>query len=353
MADVLDQNEVDALLAAVGSGSPEEVSIPKVRKATSRPSVEAHTYDFKRPERVSKDQMRALESLHEGFARNLGASLSAYLRTIVEVRVATIEQLTYSEFIHSLPNPTNFNLLRCEPLEGQMCLEISPLIIYPIIDRLLGGSNAEMFIPQRPLTLIELRLIKKIIDRVLKELTEAWSTLVTVNFDLSETESNPHLVQIVAPNEVVVVLGFELKMGQRAGTMGLCIPFNVIEPVMSKLSSQGWLSYRRAKEVNDQSDDILECLDAAKMEVRTILAETGITVKELINLQPGDIIQTGKPANEEVLVCVEGKNKFAAHIGKHKLNRAVKITRLIEPGDKLLRPATDVTIEDEKKGERG
>ena len=176
MADVLDQNEVDALLAAVDTGGGDDGApsqrMPTSRPAPNTPQKESRTYDFKRPERVSKDQMRSLESLHDSFSRNLGASLSSFLRTIVEVRVSTIEQLTYSEFIHSLPNPTNFNLLSCEPLEGQMCLEISPLIIYPIIDRLLGGSSNEIFVPQRPLTSIELRLIQKMTDRALTELTE-------------------------------------------------------------------------------------------------------------------------------------------------------------------------------------
>ena len=197
------------------------------------------------PSASARTRCGPLEAIHEGFARNFGASLSGFLRTIVEVRVATIEQLTYSEFIHSLPNPTCFNLLNAEPLEGQLCLEISPLIIYPIIDRLLGGSNADLFIPQRPLTAIEWRLVKQITDRAVTNLTEVWSNLVDVKFELAETESNPHLVQIVAPNEVVVVIGFELKMGTRAGTMTLCLPFNVIEPVMGKLATQSWLAYQR------------------------------------------------------------------------------------------------------------
>ena len=346
MADVLDQNEVDALLAAVDAGQIDEQAAVSPAAAAQAPK-EAHTYNFTRPERVSKDQMRSLESLHESFARNLGASLSSFLRTIVEVRVATTEQLTYSEFIHSLPNPTNFNLLTCEPLEGQMCLEISPLIIYPIIDRLLGGSSNEMFIPQRPLTLIELRLIAKITDRALSELTEVWSSLVAVKFSLSETESNPHLVQIVAPNEVVVVIGLELRMGPRAGTMSLCIPFNVIEPVMSKLATQGWLAYRRSHAIEDQSEKIIKRLDSAKIELRACLAESAISVKELLALQPGDIIQTTKPANEEVLVRIEGKNKFAARVGKHKQNRAIKITRATKAGDRLERPVTEVILDED------
>ncbi len=170
MAEVLDQAEVDALLAAVDSGqidqqTAEVIGPPGGRKSATK---DVRLYDFKRPERVSKDQIRALEAIHEGFARNFGASLSAFLRTIIEVRVATVEQLTYSEFIHSLPNPTCFNLLTAQPLEGQMCLEISPLIIYPVIDRLLGGSNNDLFIPQRPLTGIEWRLVGKITARALQ-----------------------------------------------------------------------------------------------------------------------------------------------------------------------------------------
>ncbi|HUU84500.1 MAG TPA: flagellar motor switch protein FliM [Phycisphaerae bacterium] len=327
MADVLDQTEVDALLEAVSAGDLEESQQP-TRRAELSPK-EVRSYDFKRPERVSKDQMRALEGIHEGFARNLGASLSGFLRTIIEVRVATTEQLTYSEFIHSLPNPTNFNLLKCEPLEGQMCLEISPLIIYPIIDRLMGGSSTELFIPQRPLTMIELRLVRQLTNRALACLTELWCEMVPVKFEVSEVESNPHLVQIVAPNEVVVVIGFEIKMGARAGTMSLCIPFNVIEPVMTKLAAQGWVAYQRRSVADDRKQDITRRLNTAEVELQAHLADTTITVRELLDLQPGDIIQTAKPAAEEVIVQIEGRTKYRARLGRFKDNKAVKITETV------------------------
>ena len=333
MTDVLDQSEVDALLAAVEAGGVETAE--QLTSRAARASKEVHSYDFKRPERVSKEQMRALEGIHDSFSRNLGASLSGFLRTIVEARVVTVEQLTYSEFIHSLPNPTNFNLLTVEPLEGQMCLEISPLIIYPIIDRLLGGSNSELFVPQRPLTAIEQRLVARITDRALTALTETWSELVEVDFKLAEVESNPHLVQIVAPNEVVVVLGFEIKMSGRAGTMSLCIPFNVIEPVMGKLLSQGWLAYQRQSAVEDKSQDIARGLGATFVTVSAYLAETTITVGELLALQPGDILQTTKPVGGEIILQVEGQNKFAGQIGRHKDNTAVKITRPAEVEEPL------------------
>jgi flagellar motor switch protein FliM len=334
LADVLDQSEVDALLAAVESGGI-ETAAETVSTRASRAPKDVHTYDFKRPERVSKEQMRSLEGIHDSFARNFGASLSGFLRTIVEVRVATAEQLTYSEFIHSLPNPTNFNLLTVEPLEGQMCLEISPLIIYPIIDRLLGGSNSELYVPQRPLTMIEQRLVARITDRALTSLTESWTELVEITFKIGEVESNPHLVQIVAPNEVVVVLGFEIKIGGRAGTMSLCIPFNVIEPVMGKLLSQGWLAYQRRVAAEDMTNDIARALGATHVNVTAFLGETTITVGELLTLQPGDIIQTTKPKDGDIIIQVEGENKFVGKIGRHKENKAIKVVRLAEVEESL------------------
>ncbi len=333
MGDILEQNEVDALLAAVDSGdlgtTEADASLPR----SSTPDVVV--YDFKRPERVSKEQMRALEALHETFSRSFGAAISGFLRTIVEVRVANIEQLTFGEFIASLPNPTCFNLLNTTGLEGQVCLEISPLIIYPIIDRLLGGSTAEMFIPQRPLTAIELRLISRITDRALSSLAEAWSNIHAATFELEETESNPQLVQIVSPNEVVVVVGFELKMGSRAGTMNLCIPYNVIEPVMSKLSNQSWLSYRRRDGEADNTARLVRGLGGAPLQLRAYLASTTITLADLAGLTVGDILTTDRAANSEVLLQVEGRGKFAARLGQHKGHKALKITRHLEPGQRI------------------
>ncbi|MBI4718765.1 MAG: flagellar motor switch protein FliM [Planctomycetes bacterium] len=333
MADVLDQSEVDALLAAVEAGGVETAGGEVAPRAPVRREV--HVYDFKRPERVSKEQMRALEGMHESFARNLGASLSGFLRTIVEIRVATAEQLTYSEFIYSLPNPTNFNLLTVEPLEGQVCLEISPLIIYPIIDRLLGGSNSELFIPQRPLTMIEQRLVGRITERALASLTEAWRELVEVNFKIAEVESNPHLVQIVAPNEIVVVIGFEIKMSGRAGTMSLCLPFTVIEPMMEKLVNQGWVAYQRRAAVADRSEDIARAIGVTHVNMAAYLAETTMTVRELLTLQVGDIVQTAKPIRGDIILQVEGENKFAGKLGRHKDHLAIRITRPAEVEEPL------------------
>ncbi|MEO1128770.1 MAG: flagellar motor switch protein FliM [Planctomycetota bacterium] len=336
--DVLDQHEVDALLAAVDAGEVEEQA-ESTRVFSSRRSslegIEVRAYDFKRPERVSKDQMRALQTLHEGFARNFGASLSAFLRTIVEVKVATCEQMTYSEFIAGLPNPTSFNLLNAAPLEGQICYEVSPLIIYPFIDRLLGGTNQELFIPQRPLTLIETRLMNKVTDRAIEALQEAWASVKELALELAGSESNPQLVQIVPPNEVVVVVGFELKMANRAGTMNLCIPYAVIEPIMDALAAQSWFSAGRLGVSNEIRDRISHQLERAPLDVTGVLAETTITLRDLINLSEGDLIVTEKPASSPVVLCVEGEKKLLAHLGRHKDNRALRVIRPIKAGDRV------------------
>lgn len=336
MADVLDQSEVDALLAAVDSGEVETSAAASQWNSSDQVNGKrVQDYDFKRPERVSKDQLRALEAIHEGFARNLGASLSGFLRTIIEIRVASIEQLTYGEFTRSLPNPTCYNLLEAEGLDGQLCLEISPLIIYPIIDRLLGGGTAEMFVPQRPLTAIEQRLVGRLTDRALVTLSESWTNIKPVSFTLTATESNPQLVQIVPPNEVVVIVVFEIKMGSRSGNMSLCIPFNVIEPLLGQLATQNWFSYRRRDKDTAQTDRIKGHLDGAMVNVRVFLAETAITMGELMNLEAGDLITTTKSAGSEVILQVEGHNKFAGRMGKLRGKRALKISRRAEPDERL------------------
>ena len=338
MADVLDQSEVDALLEAMGSDAGALMSDgggKGGRAGGAEVTRDVCDYDFKRPERVSKDQMRALEGLHENFARNFGASISSFLRTIIEVHVAGVEQLTYSEFIYSLPNPTCFNLLRTDPLKGQMCLEISPLIIYPIIDRLLGGSSNDLYVPQRALTNIELRLVRQILDRALAAMTETWSALTPIRFELTETESNPHLVQIVAPSETVVIVGFEIKAGQRTGTMSFCIPFAVIEPIIDKLGAQSWLTQDTQGDGDTVRQRLLNKMRLAKVGMRAFLGETTMTMGELMSLQVGDILRTDKRSGEELILQVEGRNKFACRVGQHRSHRAVRLTRPAKPDEPL------------------
>jgi len=337
MNETLDQTDIDALLDAVEEGEIETASdevqiFSRFRRDLE--NVEIREYDFKRPERISKDQMRALQTLHETFARNFGASLSGFLRTIVEVHVSQVEQMTYSEFIDGLPNPTSFNLITPAPLDGQVCLEVSPLIIYPIIDRLLGGSSQDLFIPQRPMTVIEAGLIQKILGRAMTTLSEAWESVAEVRFELGEMESNPQLVQIVPPNEVVVVIRFELKMSKRAGTMSLCLPYNVMEPIVGELDAQSWFSPDKSRGDRGWEEIITGRLGEAGLEVSATLAETTMTLRELQDLEVGDLITTTRSSDQPVVMCVEGMPKFLARIGQFKGNRAVQVVRSIRHEDR-------------------
>jgi flagellar motor switch protein FliM len=334
MSDTLDQSDIDALLNAVGDGEVEEERTEAPifsRHRSDLDDVEIRDYDFKRPERISKDQMRALQTLHDTFARNFSAQMSGFLRTIVEVRIATAEQMTYSEFIAGLPNPTNFNLIDSDELDGQVCLELSPLIIYPIIDRLLGGNNADLFIPQRPMTLIETRLIRRILQRGMEALSEAWEGVKSMKFTLGEMESNPQIMQIVPPNEVVVVISFEIKMSSRAGTMSLCFPFNVIEPLIQDISEQSWFSSAKQAERERHQKTLARRLTDVEVELSGVLAETRLSMEEFRSLEVGDVIVTEKRATEPAVLMAEGRPKFKASIGQHRGRRALRIREAIEP----------------------
>lgn len=339
MSEVLDQTEIDALLASVASGTVAPPGSTPARGAGGGGIVaglggrvepvfqfEASSYDFKRPERVSKDQIRALASVHEVFARNFGATLSGILRTIVEVRVVGVEQLTYNEFIHSLPNPTCFVVMEAPPLEGQMCLEISPLIVYPIIDRLLGGHDSGLFVPQRPLTTIEWRLVSRIVERALEHLSEVWHNLVECQFEITESESNPQLVHIVAPTEVVVFITFEIKLGQIAGTMSLCIPFNTIESVLSHLATQSWF-YKPKPATEAHKQRLMRNVVRSEVGMTAFLGQTTIKLSQLRNLQPGDLIPLEKLTSAELILRVADRNKFAGRPGQFRGRRAICVTR--------------------------
>lgn len=337
MSELLQQSEIDTLLASVAQGSDATPAgaIPADACPPGRPvRSAARRYDFRRPERVSKDQIRALSSIHEVFARNFGATLSGLLRTITDVRVVGVEQLTYHEYVYTLPNPTCFLVLQAPPLEGQMCMELSPLIVYPILDRLLGGSAASVFIPQRPLTSIEWRLITRVVTRALEHLSEVWRNLVEARFEVVETESNPQLVHVVAPSEVVVLITFEIKLGQNAGTLGLCVPFNTIETVLGSLTTQSWFNKPRSA-TQQQIARLRRHIVKSVVPVSAYLGQATIRLSELRSLRPGDILQLDKRCQADLIVQVAGRNKFAGRPGQFRGHRAVHITRAAEPDEPL------------------
>jgi flagellar motor switch protein FliM len=341
-SDVLSQTEVENLLSAMASEGQHAAARAAPPAAASGGPMDAKqrekigSYDFKRPERVGKEQMRALQTLHESFGRNFGAAISALLRSIVEVKLTSVDQLTYSEFVFSLENPTCFNLLKAEPLEGNLILDINPSILYPVIDRLLGGGREAGPLARRPLTEIELRLVSRITGLFLHELQHAWENVIELKLEVVQVESNPQLVQIVPPNEVVVLISFELTIGDLRGMINLCIPYNAIERIGGKLSANSWISYGRRQPTAESIQQISSRVCTSLVELNVRLAQTHINTGDLIGLKVGDIITTEKDVHNPLIVSVEGIPKFRANAGAFKGRKAIVIHDTIKnPTDAL------------------
>jgi flagellar motor switch protein FliM len=332
--EVLSQDEIESLLSAIDSNQP-SVSEPSKRAASPRTPGRSKTkvkpYDFKRPERVGKEQMRALQSLHEGFGRNYSASLAALLRCIVDVKLTSVDQLTYSEFIFSLENPTCINIIEADPMDGNWILDVNPAVIFPIISRMLGGGTAATETStRRSLTEIETRLVSRITDMFLKELHEAWANVVKLEFSVERVESNPQLVQIVPPNEVVIVISFELTFGKVRGMMNLCIPFNSIERFTSKLASNNWTSYQNTSPDEETAKMLKKQISGANVELVVQLAKSSIPMNSLLTMRVGDVITTDHDVNTPMDVMVEDVPKFTARPGVLKGKYAIEISERVQ-----------------------
>lgn len=321
--DVLSQAEVESLLNAMDGREPEVDADATNGRIRQRDKISP--YDFKRPERVGKEQMRSLQTMYEGFGRNFGAALSALLRTIVDLRLTSVDQLTYSEFVFSLENPTCFNLINAAPLEGQLILDINLSLLFPIIDRLLGGGSDPTPPARRPLTEIELRLVSRITDLFCVEMKHAWDNVLDLELSIDRVESNPQLVQIVPPNEVVVLISFELTLGDARGMMNLCIPFNSIERISGRLISNSWVGYGKKAATAESMQRISTQLRGSLVEVVVDLAETNVSTSDLIGLRVGDIIATEKDVNRPLVVSIEGRPKFHAQAGAFKGHKAIQV----------------------------
>lgn len=326
MPEILDQEEVEALLAAIDEGEMEEAPPPGEKEFSS--------YDFGRPERISKDDVRSIEALHMDVARKYSASLSGYLRAIVEVKLSSVEEINYSEFILSVHNPTYLNVLSAKPLEGEMVLEMNPSIVFPILDKLLGGSSEDVTIPNRPLTEIELRIMDRIVQRAIDALSTEWSKIKPVTFEVIDTEYNPQLLQIIPPAETVILVGFEISLGNFSGMLNFCIPFVSLAPMLDHLSAHRWRAYPRGKGQQGVLPGIEEAIRATYLEVSACLAETTITLKDLLNLRVGDLIQTGKSTSESAVVSVRGRPKFLAKPGQSHHKKAALIVGVL-PGARV------------------
>ncbi|MBB3205322.1 flagellar motor switch protein FliM [Rhodopirellula rubra] len=308
-----------------------------------QPGARITAYDFKRPERVGKDQMRAMQSLHESIARNFGASISGLLRTMLEVKLLSVDQLTYSEFVFSLDNPSCFNIIKPSPLEGHWVLDIAPSLAFAIIDRMLGGDPVPGETIRRPLTEIETRLMCRVVDLFLEQIVPAWENVIKLEPVIESTESNPQLAQIVPPNEVAILIGFEVLLGKNRGMMNLCIPFNSIEKYNTKLSRNGWVGYGKSKPTDRTRRKITDSIDTAAVDVVVTLARSRIKTSDLLDLSVGDIITTEQEVGQSLEVAIQDVPKFHASAGAYKGKKAVQIQTMMETKRRAEEPDADET----------
>jgi flagellar motor switch protein FliM len=297
---ILSQEEIDALVAAAsGKGRGDEA-----RSATSADSI--LTYNFRRPDRVSKEQLRSLHFLHDRFAKNLSTSLSAFLRAMTDVSLVSVEQFAYSEFLMSLPDPTAFYSVAMPPLDGIGALELNPSVAFAMVDRMLGGSG-DGAAPNRALTEIEQNVLDAVIKLVLEHLTETWRAITDVRFRIQGRETRPQMLQVTGPNEVVILLAFDLSVGASRGMLSVSIPAAAIETMEEKVT-QGWNRTRRQPTPLEEAR-LHANLGRVTLPVATLL-ETKIGTRELLMLQAGDILTLGHSAHEPVDVQVGGVRRF-------------------------------------------
>jgi len=327
---ILSPDEVNALLTAVDRGDIPE-SGGNERPAPDKTIVR---YNFRKPNRVSKDQLKMLQSIHETFARLYTASLTTLLRGLVEVEFRSVEQATYGEFIMTLSPPRCLAIFNIEPLKGGAVLDIDAHILFIVIDRLLGGSG---LLPARvrDFTEVEKVLVERIGIRAMVDLRQAWHHVGSFGFRVDHTETNPQFVQLTSPNEAVVAVTFDVKVGEVGGPMTIVYPHILLEPVMPKLSTHRSFATAPRAASAEEGEGLNRNLLRVDLTVRGVLAEIPLTVREVLSMKPGDILSSGRPVDAPAVVELEGAPRFTARPGIVNRRKALEILSTIPTGEVL------------------
>jgi flagellar motor switch protein FliM len=337
MAKILSQDEVDALLSEFSEDeAPAVARKPRAREAKAEVPIrkkdkekdrKVSIYNFRRPDRVSKEQLRSLHYLHDRFSRNFSSSLSAYLRALIDVNLYSVEQFTYAEFILSLPDPTYFNAIAMSPLEGNAVLEINPKILFPMIDKILGGKGEDFGGGMRTITDIERTLIEGVVKLILRDLEESWRQIIKLRMSIVATETSPQLIQVVAPNEIVVLIVFELKVGEAKGFMNFCIPSIVLEPI-AKRFSQDWYADRAKTSVEEIKKIKLNLL-RTPVVMEAGIYDNYLTTHDLVNLKAGDVIKLESKVTDPLQIKLNGITKYNVYQVKKDRKKTVQVVNLI------------------------
>ena len=331
MANILSQEEIDALLGVVETEAPEAGA----DTPSSSPATEGQSYlpyDFRRPNRVSKEQLRFFQSIHEVFGRQFGNALSSHMRTIVDIEIVSADQLTYGEYILSLPASTALFLFEMKPLEGNGVLEMNPSLVLMMVERLFGGSGGGAGM-SRDLTSIETAVVTKLVRQGLSILGDSWERIAPIQPAFSELMKNPQMLQLLPNTETVILVTFELRLGEQNGILSLCYPYLSLEPIFPNMSTRGALYGQKLRHVEHGSDWIKQRLADSTLPVSAILGRTDLTVAEFLRLRLGDVIRLDRKVDEAIAVLVGGERKGTAYPGLRGRNRAVRLDTALRRGD--------------------
>lgn len=325
--DVLSQNEIDSLLNALSNGSVDINTVANDSKMDEWEKLKV--YDFKRPDKFSKDQLRAIQMIHESFARQITTVMSTLIRSIVSAEVASVEQLAYEEFVNYMVQPTVIGMIEMHPFDGNMLMEVNPNLVFAMIDRMLGGKGSFTG-KARELTDIEKTVIERVLMRILELLEDSWSTVVDVRFRFESMESNPFFVQICSPTDMVLVVIMDLKVGDVEGMLSLCFPYFLMEPIIDKLSSQQWFASTSHKKDEEVQANLLTSMRHVKMPVALELGHTVLSLSEVYALQAGDVIKLDETKDSDVSVRVGNQVRFMAKPGTVDGHLAVELTQILK-----------------------
>jgi flagellar motor switch protein FliM len=323
MAEILSQQEIDSLLQNIGN----QQAVEEILTGKKEVDREVTGYDFRRPNRLSKNQLRTLQNIHESFAEALSYYLVSRLQTIVSAHVTSVDQLFYSEFILSVSNPGCLYVFGLGINEGSAILEFSPQLAFVIIERLLGGTG-EVPKKVRPITQIEQSVLKGIVERALTDLQGAWKSVGNLNFKFERFESEADFVQIAPPSEIVVVVTFEVLVTNRPYLMNLCFPTFALEEVISKLNFQHLSPLGHGNKGGVRHEAISKHLLATRVPVEALLGITEISIGELMNLEIGDVLRLNTKTDQELEIYVDKKKKFYGKPGSIDGHNSIKITRV-------------------------
>ena len=322
MGEVLSQNEIDSLLAALSTG---ELDAEEMQKKDEK---QVRNYDFARPAKFSKEHLRTLEIIYEHYGRLLSTNLPLYLRKNVQVSVASSETVVFSEFSNALSNPVILGIVNFLPLPGSIIIELGSNLGFAMIDRMLGGQGNPIE-RNRDYSEIELTILEKIIILCMQLMKEPWRNVVDIDPFLDRIETNPQFAQIIAPNDMIAIVTMNLKIGDVEGIMNICLPFFTVENVMDKLNTKFWYSTMKEASDEDYSQYVESMIRRSSVPMKALLGKSLITVNDFTNLQCGDIIRLDTKTDTELSVYVGNIKKFTAMPGKSNDKYAVRITSVI------------------------